>query len=197
MRSRGMAVGPVWLPIAAGFPAVFINLDTARTAFSPPDYSAPPCSRCRPGDPVRRAVRASRLQAAVGAGDADRACRRGPVAHRHCRRRHGDGAGRPHRPAVRRRSLACLHRLHRDVAQAAARAGRRRLRETAKRVRGGAHDGRRRCAGLRGSGSGVGHSRWCGTAWAWRSACDFDLKADASRGRDLAGFAATCSTTTS
>jgi alpha-1,2-mannosyltransferase len=26
MRMRGMAIGPVWLPIAAGFPAVFINL---------------------------------------------------------------------------------------------------------------------------------------------------------------------------
>jgi hypothetical protein len=26
MRQRGMAIGPIWLPIAAGFPAVFINL---------------------------------------------------------------------------------------------------------------------------------------------------------------------------
>jgi alpha-1,2-mannosyltransferase len=33
MRMRGMAVGPVWLPIAAGFPAVFINLGHGQNGF--------------------------------------------------------------------------------------------------------------------------------------------------------------------
>jgi hypothetical protein len=33
MRLRGMAVGPVWLPIAAGFPAVFINLGHGQNGF--------------------------------------------------------------------------------------------------------------------------------------------------------------------
>jgi hypothetical protein len=32
-RMRGMAVGPVWLPIAAGFPAVFINLGHGQNGF--------------------------------------------------------------------------------------------------------------------------------------------------------------------
>ena len=49
MRMRGIVIGPIWLPIAAGFPAVFINLDTAKTGFSPPHCLAQPCSPCPPG----------------------------------------------------------------------------------------------------------------------------------------------------
>jgi alpha-1,2-mannosyltransferase len=33
LRQRGMAVGPIWLPIAAGFPAVFINLGHGQNGF--------------------------------------------------------------------------------------------------------------------------------------------------------------------
>jgi alpha-1,2-mannosyltransferase len=33
MRSRGTVIGPIWLPIAAGFPAVFINLGHGQNGF--------------------------------------------------------------------------------------------------------------------------------------------------------------------
>jgi alpha-1,2-mannosyltransferase len=33
MRMRGIAIGPIWLPIAAGFPAVFINLGHGQNGF--------------------------------------------------------------------------------------------------------------------------------------------------------------------
>lgn len=33
MRQRGMVIGPIWLPIAAGFPAVFVNLGHGQNGF--------------------------------------------------------------------------------------------------------------------------------------------------------------------
>ena len=33
MRMRGIVIGPIWLPIAAGFPAVFINLGHGQNGF--------------------------------------------------------------------------------------------------------------------------------------------------------------------
>jgi Glycosyltransferase family 87 len=33
MRRRGMAIGPIWLPVAAAFPAVFINLGHGQNGF--------------------------------------------------------------------------------------------------------------------------------------------------------------------
>src|SRR4029077_9267330 len=33
MRQRGMAIGAIWLPIAAGFPAVFVNLGHGQNGF--------------------------------------------------------------------------------------------------------------------------------------------------------------------
>jgi len=33
LRRRGMAIGPIWLPVAAGFPAVFINLGHGQNGF--------------------------------------------------------------------------------------------------------------------------------------------------------------------
>ena len=33
MRRRGIAIGPIWLPIAVGFPAVFINLGHGQNGF--------------------------------------------------------------------------------------------------------------------------------------------------------------------
>jgi alpha-1,2-mannosyltransferase len=33
MRQRGIAIGPIWLPIAAGFPAVFVNLGHGQNGF--------------------------------------------------------------------------------------------------------------------------------------------------------------------
>src|SRR5260370_1798667 len=33
MHLRGIVIGPIWLPIAAGFPAVFVNLGHGQNGF--------------------------------------------------------------------------------------------------------------------------------------------------------------------
>ena len=159
-RIPGNVIGPMWLPIAAGFPAVFINLGHGQNGLLTAGLLGA-ALLALPARPVLSGILFGALayKPQLALVVPVRVARRRPVAHHRCRRHHRAGADGRHKPDIWRRPLACFRRLHRDVAQAADRTGQRRIRKTAKRFRGGAHVGCRRPGRLRDPGRRVRHRR--------------------------------------